>query len=51
MNIAQQKGETVLIKQGRTVIEVIFSHYEKPNGNGSYWFDTKGNRYHIKDIA
>ncbi len=48
MKIEQQTNEIVILKSGK---EVFFSHYEKKNGNGSYWFDTNGNKHHIKDIA
>jgi len=48
MYIGQQQNEMVILKGGKTV---FFSHYEKNNSSGVYWFDTNGNKYHIKDIA
>ena len=48
MNISIIKNDIVILKNGK---EVLFSHYEKKNGNGGYWFDTYGNRYHLNDIA
>jgi len=42
------KGDIFILKDGK---EVIFSHWESKHGNGSYFFDTSGKRYHIKQLA
>jgi hypothetical protein len=42
------KGDKMILKNGK---EVIFSHWEKKHGNGSYFFDIKNKKYHIKELA
>jgi len=42
------KGDKMILKNGK---EVIFSHWEKKHGNGSYFFDINNKKYHIKELA
>jgi len=42
------KNDKMILKNGK---EVIFSHWEKKHGNGSYFFDINNKKYHIKELA
>jgi len=48
MNLSN-KGDLILLKIKRKRIEVIFSYWEKNNGNGLYFYDTNGKKYSIKN--
>jgi hypothetical protein len=48
MNLSN-KGDLILLKINSKIIEVIFSHWEKNNGNGLYFYDTNGKKYSIKN--
>jgi hypothetical protein len=43
------KGDIFILRIKENIIEVIFDHWEKNNGNGTYFFDNKANRYNIKN--
>jgi hypothetical protein len=51
MQIQSSKGDIVIIKIDGKVMEKQFSHYEKKNGNGGYFYTTDGIKHHIKQIA
>ena len=51
MQIQTLKGDIVILKIYGKVIEKQFSHYEKKNGNGGYFYTTDGAKHHIKQIA
>jgi hypothetical protein len=42
------KGDKIILKNAQ---EIIFSHWEKKNGNGVYFFDINNKKYHIKELA
>jgi len=42
--------ETVILKIDGKIIENQFSHYEKKNGNGGYFYTTDGQKYNLKQI-
>jgi hypothetical protein len=48
MNLSN-KRDIILLKINSKIIEVIFSHWEKNNGNGLYFYDTTGKKYSIKN--
>ena len=49
--IKQTKKDLIILKLPNGIKEIFFSHYEKKNGNGGYFFDTNGNKWNIKQIA
>ena len=49
--IITNKGDLILLVINNKIVEVTFSHWEKPHNNGEYFFDIKGNRYSIKQCA
>ena len=48
MNLSN-KGDVFILKIQNKIIEVIFSHWKKNNGNGIYFYDIKGKLYSIKN--
>lgn len=51
MCIELNKNELVILKIEGKIIEKYFSHFEKQNGNGVYFFTTDGIKHHINQIA
>jgi hypothetical protein len=48
MNISK-KGDLIILNINKKIIEVYFSHWEKNNGNGTYFYDINGIKYSIKN--
>ena len=51
MYIGINKNELVILKIEGKIVEKYFSHYEKQNGNGVYFFTTDGVKHHINQFA
>ena len=47
MNLSN-KGDILILKIDNKIIEVIFSHWVKKNGNGIYFYDINGIKHSIK---
>jgi hypothetical protein len=47
-SIQATNGEQIWI--AKISKHVTFSHYEKQNGNGLFWFDTDGRKWSINDM-
>lgn len=50
MTIEPIKKEIIILKIDGKIIEKRFSHYEKKNGNGGYFYTTDGQKYNLKQI-
>jgi hypothetical protein len=48
MNLAS-KGDIFIVKIDNKIVEVIFSHWVKKNGNGIYFYDINGIKHSIKN--